>query len=74
MGQSLSWPVPGNLVPRALFPGFGGGAGKSALGRRLCSWLSDSVPDAKVKGKRKVGGAGKRKKEDVRLIETGKVK
>ena len=25
-----------NLVPRALFPGFGGGPGKSALGTRLC--------------------------------------
>ena len=25
-----------NLVPRALFPGFGGGPGKSGLGTRLC--------------------------------------
>ena len=32
-------------------------------GPRACSRLSDSGEDAKVKGTRKVGGAGKRKKE-----------
>ena len=32
----LSWGEgEGNLVPRALFPGFEGGAGNSALGTRL---------------------------------------
>ena len=33
-----------------------------------CSRLSDSREDAKVKGTRKVGGAGKRKKEAAALL------
>ena len=50
------------------------GTGSELACYRLSDSLTYSVEDAKVKSMRKVGGAGKRKKGDVRLIETGKVK
>ena len=42
--------------------------------RIACSMLLDSREDAKVKGTRKVGGEGKRKKEGISEPGTGYVK
>ena len=42
--------------------------------RITCSMLSDSREDAKVKGTRKVGGEGKRKKVGISEPGTGYVK
>ena len=40
IGQFRPMPISNNLVPRALFPGFGGGAGKAPWGR---GWISKLI-------------------------------